>query len=103
MYDIFHQLNTITVKNSQARNSKPEHVNQVVMRMCRTAELNMRDTVPSEDVVDFLTDAPWRICFTNHTVLKASTGAVIFGQGILMNIPHVVNWMKIEKHMQHSI
>ena len=87
-----YQLNTIAVKNSQTRNSIPERVHQVVMMMCRTPELNMRDTPLSEDVMDFLTDASWIICSTYHTVLRAFPVAMILGQDMLFDIPYVANW-----------
>ena len=63
----------------------------------------MRDTALSEDIMDFLTDAPWRICSTYHAVLKVSPGTVTSGQDMLMNIPHVANFTKTGQHKQQHI
>jgi hypothetical protein len=35
------------------------------------------------------------ICSTYHTVLKASTGAAIFGRNMLFDTPFIANWNKI--------
>ena len=70
------------------------------MRMCRTAELNMRDAALPEDFMNALADALWRICSTYHTVIKASPGAVIFGQDMVFDIPHVAKLTKTGKHRQ---
>jgi hypothetical protein len=66
-----------TVKNPRA-NGILEHVHQVLGQMLRTAELDMDNSVTSNDVDVFLDNAAWAICSTYHTVLKASTGAAIF-------------------------
>ncbi len=64
------------VKNPQA-NAILERVHQVLGQMLCTAELDMADSVTSDDVV--LDNAAWAIRSTYHMVLKASPGAAIFG------------------------
>jgi hypothetical protein len=66
------------VKNPQA-NGIMERVHQVLGQVLRTAELDMADSVTPNDVDVFLDNAAWAIHSTNHTVLKASPGAAIFG------------------------
>jgi hypothetical protein len=62
--------------------------------MLCTAELDMDDSVTPDDVDVFLDNAAWAICSTYHTVCKASPGAAIFGQDMLVNIPFVAGWRK---------
>jgi hypothetical protein len=59
--------------------------------MLRTAELDMADSVTPNDIDVFLDNAAWVICSTYHTVLKASPGAAIFGQDMLLDIPFVAD------------
>jgi hypothetical protein len=66
-----------TVKNPRA-NGILERVHQVLGQMLRTAELDLADSVTSNDVDVFLDNAAWAICSTYHTVFKASPGAAIF-------------------------
>jgi hypothetical protein len=33
-----------------------------------------------------------------HTVIKASPGAAIFGQGMLFDVPFIADWQKIGEH-----
>ncbi len=68
--------------------------------MLRTAQLDMADSVTSDDVGVFLDNAAWAICSTYHTVLKASPGAAIFGQEMLFDIPFVADWRKIGERRQ---
>ncbi len=82
-----------TVKNPQA-NGILERVHQVLGQMLHTAELNMADSVTSDDVDNFLDNAAWAICSTYHMVLKASPGAAIFGRDMLFDIPFVADWRK---------
>jgi hypothetical protein len=67
-----------TVKNPPA-NGILECVHQVLGQMLRTAELDMIDSVTSDDANVFLVNVAWAIRSTYHTVLKASPGAAIFG------------------------
>jgi hypothetical protein len=67
-----------TVKNPRA-NGILERVYQVLGQMLCTAELDMADSVTSDDVDVFLDNAAWAIRSTYHTVLKASPSAAIFG------------------------
>jgi len=60
----------------------------------------MADTISEEDVSNFLDDASWAIRTTQHTVLKASSGAAIFGRDILFDIPFVAGWHKIGNYRQ---
>ncbi len=84
-----------TVKNPQA-NDILERVHQVLgQRMLCTAELDMADSVTPHDVDVFLDNAAWAIHSIYHTVLKASSGAAIFGRNMLFDIPFMANWHKI--------
>jgi hypothetical protein len=60
----------------------------------------MAKSVTPNDVNVFLDNAAWAIFFTYHTVLKASPGAAIFGQGMLFDIPFVADWHKFGEHRQ---
>jgi hypothetical protein len=60
----------------------------------------MAKTVKPNDIDIFLSDAPWTVCSTYHTVLKASPGAAIFGQDMLFEIPFIADWQKIGEHRQ---
>jgi hypothetical protein len=62
--------------------------------MLYTAELDMANSVTSNDVDVFLDNAAWAIRSTYHTVLKASPGAAIFGQDMLFDVPFVADWQK---------
>ncbi len=68
--------------------------------MLCTAEFDMADSVTSDGVDVFLDNAAWAIRSTNHTVLKASLGAVIFRQDMLFNISFVADWHKIGEQRQ---
>jgi hypothetical protein len=63
--------------------------------MLCTAETDMANVGTPGDVDVFLDSAAWAICSTNHTVLKASPGAAIFGRDMLFHIPFVADWHKI--------
>ncbi len=54
--------------------------------------------VKPSDIDIFL--STWAICSTYHTVLKASLGAVIFGQDMLFDILFIADWQKIGEHRQ---
>jgi hypothetical protein len=71
--------------------------------MLHTAELDMADSVTPNDVNVFLDNTAWAICSTNHTVLKASPDAAIFGCNMLFNIPFMVDWHKIGEQRQSLI
>jgi hypothetical protein len=60
----------------------------------------MAETVKPSDIDVFLSDAAWVVCFTYHTVLKASPGAAIIGQDMLFDIPFIADWQKIGEHRQ---
>ncbi len=64
------------------------------------AKLDMAESVNASDINIFLADATWAICSTHLTVLKASPGAVIFGQDMLFDIPFIADWKKIGEHRQ---
>ncbi len=65
-----------------------------------TSELDMAESVKASDINIFLSDAAWAIHSTYHTVLKASPGAVIFGQDMLFDIPFIADWQKIGEYRQ---
>ncbi len=77
-----------------------ERVHQVLGQMLRTAELDMADSVTSDDVDVFLDNAAWAIRSKYHTVLKASPVAAIFGRDMLFDIPFVADWHKIGERRQ---
>jgi hypothetical protein len=60
----------------------------------------MAELVKASDIDVFLSDATWAVCSTYHTVLKASTGAAIFGRDMLFDIPFIVDWQKIGEYRQ---
>jgi hypothetical protein len=91
-YGITHKPTTI--ENPQA-NGILEHVCQVLGQLLCTAELDMADLVTLDDINVFLDNVAWAIRSTYHTVLKASPGAVIFGQDMLFDIPFLADWRKI--------
>jgi hypothetical protein len=68
--------------------------------MLRTAEIDMANSVTPNDVDVFLSSAAWAVCSTYHTVLKASPGAVIFGQDMFFDIPFVADWHKVGEQRQ---
>ncbi len=70
------------------------------MNMLRTAEIDMAGSVKSSDINVFLSDAGWAICSTHSRVLKASSGAAIFGRDMLFDIPFIADWKKIGEHRQ---
>ncbi len=88
------------VKNPQA-NGTYERVHQVLGQKLRTAELDMANSVPPDDVNVFLDNAAWAVRSTYHRVLKASPGAAMFGQDMLFDIPFVLTGTKLEKEGNH--
>jgi len=60
------------------------------------------DFIYASDIDAFLTNAALAIHSTNHTILKASPGAAIFGQDMLCDIPFLADWNKIEEYWQHQ-
>jgi hypothetical protein len=91
-----------TVENLQA-NGILERVHQVLGQMLCTAELDMVNSVTPHGVDVFLGNPVWVICFSYHTVLKASPGAAIFGCYMLFNIPSMADWHKIGEQRQTLI
>jgi hypothetical protein len=77
-----------------------ERIHDVLGNMLRTSKLDMAKAVKLSDIDIFLSDATWAVCFTFHTVLKASPGAAIFGQDMLFDIPFIADWQKIGEHRQ---
>jgi hypothetical protein len=70
------------------------------MTMLRTAEIEMATSVNPHDIDEFLTNAARAIRSTYHTVLKASTGAAIFGRDMLFDTPYLADWNKIGEYRQ---
>ena len=70
--------------------------------MLCTAEIDRADSVSPNDVNVFLDNAAWAICFTHHTVLKASPGVAIFGWDMLFDIPFIADWNKIGDYRQRQ-
>jgi hypothetical protein len=90
-----------TIKYPQA-NAICECVHQVVVgTMMRTSELDMEDSVhPADNIDTFVDNAAWAIRSTYHTVLKASSGAAIFGRDMLFDIPFIADWKQIGEYRQ---
>ncbi len=72
------------------------------MTMLRTAEIDIANSVAPGNIATFLTNMAWAICFTYHTVRKASPGAAIFGRDMLFNIPYIADWNKIGDYRQRQ-
>jgi hypothetical protein len=90
-----------TIKNPQV-NAILNCLHQVLAQMLCTAELDMAEKIPPDDIDVFLDNAAWAICSTYHTVLKASPGVAIFGRNMLFNIHFIANWIKIEDYRQRQ-
>jgi hypothetical protein len=75
----------ISIKNPTA-NALLESIHAVFTNMLCTAELDMAKSVNASDIDIFLSDAAWASHSTHHTVLKAISGAAIFGQGMLFDL-----------------
>jgi hypothetical protein len=88
-----------SIKNPTA-NAILKRIHAVFTNMLRTAALDMAKLVNASDINIFLAAAAWAICSAHHTVLKASTGAVIFGQDMLFDIVFIADWKKIGVHRQ---
>ena len=86
-----------SVKNPQA-NAILERVHQVIMAMLHTSELDMATSVDASDIDTFLTNVACAIRSTYHTVLNAFPGAAIFGRDMLLDIPFLADWNKIEDY-----
>ena len=87
------------IKNSQA-NAILERVNQTIMAMLCTSDIDIADTITDSDIADFLTNAAWAVCSTYHTVLKTSPGAAIFGRDMLFDVPFLADWKSIGEYRQ---
>jgi hypothetical protein len=66
----------------------------------RTAVLDMANSVDPSDFVDFINNAAYVVCSIYHTVLKATSGAAIFGWDMLFDIPFIADWTKVEDYRQ---
>ena len=80
-----------TVKNPQA-NAILEHMHGVLADMMQTSGIDMSQTVDSDDIDAFLTNAAWAIHATHHMVLQLSPGAAIFGWDMLFGTPYRADW-----------
>jgi hypothetical protein len=89
------------IRNTQAI-AICEHVHQVLGIMMHTFELDMADSVDPADIDKLIDNAARAICSTNHTVLKASPGAAIFGRDMLFDIPFIAYWKQIGDYKQNQ-
>jgi hypothetical protein len=96
-YDVKHKPTSI--EKAQA-NAILEHIYAVFTNMLHTVKLNMAESVNASDIDIFLADAAWVIPSIHHKVLKASSGAAIFGQDMLFDILFIADWKKIGEHRQ---
>jgi hypothetical protein len=62
----------------------------------------MAKTITPDEVNVFLDNTAWVICYTYHTVLKASPCAAIFGRNMLFEILLIANWNKIGDYRQRQ-
>jgi hypothetical protein len=67
--------------------------------MFHTSKLDMAETMKASGRC-LLSDAAWAVCSIIHTVLKASPGTAIFGQGMPFDILFIADWQKIRAHGQ---
>jgi hypothetical protein len=67
-----------SIKNPTA-NAILDCIHTVFPSMLCTAKIDMAKLLNATNIDVFLSDAAWAICSTQHTVLKASPGAAIFG------------------------
>ena len=70
------------------------------MGMLCTTEIEMAETVSKSDIADFLTNATWAVCSTDHTMLEASPGAAIFVWNMLFGVPFIADENNIGRHRQ---
>ena len=68
-----------------------ECIHAVFSDMMCTFNLDMHNTVATEDVADFITSSAWAICNSYHTVLGSMPGKAIFGRDFLFNIPYLAD------------
>jgi hypothetical protein len=89
------------VRNPQV-NAILECVHQVIGQMLPIAEFDMANQLPLMTLMSFLKmrHGAWATCFTYLTVLKASPGAAILGQDMLIDIMFIADWHKIGEHRQ---
>jgi hypothetical protein len=64
--------------------------------MKQTAPDRIKTSLKPNDVDVFLNNAAWAICSTYHMVFKASPGPAIFGHDMLIDLPFVADWNKLE-------
>jgi hypothetical protein len=62
----------------------------------------MTKTIIPDDVNVFLDNAAWAIRSNYHSVLKASSGAAIFGCNMLFDILFIADWNKIGDYRQRQ-
>ena len=67
----------------------------VLADMMQTSGLDMSETVDSDAVDMFITNAAWAIHATHHMVLQLMPGAVVFGRDMLFDIPYIADWNAI--------
>jgi hypothetical protein len=87
------------IENPQA-NAICERIHQVLGTMVRTSEIDMAKSVEPADIDTFIDNAAWAICSTYHTLLKASSGAAIFGRDTLFDVPVIADWKQIGEFRQ---
>ena len=63
----------------------------------------MSQTVDSDDIHAFLTNAAWAICTTHQTVLQSMPDAAIFGRNMLFYISYIADWNAIGRHQQEAV
>ena len=91
-----------TIKNPQA-NAILERVHGVLANMMRTSGLDMDDTVSSDAIDSFLSNAVWAVRSTHHTVLGCTPGAAVFGRDMMFDIPYLADWHAIGQRRQQLV
>jgi hypothetical protein len=52
---------------------------------------------------EYLAQVAWAIRCTYHNTLKATPGQLVYGRGMILDIPYTANWSKINSRKQELI
>ena len=67
----------------------------VLADIMRTSGIDMSQTVNSNNIDAFLTNAACAIYATHHMALQPLLGTAIFGRDMLFDIPYIADWNAI--------
>ncbi len=68
-----------------------KRIHAVISDMFHISDIDMAETVNSEMINKFLTNAVWDVCSTYHMVLKCTPGAAIFGRDMMFDLPFIAD------------